>query len=75
MSKHTITKPMLRELRSIERTHEPSDPYEWLHAPGELWFYARDKVLGALLSRGLVTNESTWELTEAGRKVLHHVAR
>jgi hypothetical protein len=63
---------MRRELRAIHAHGEPADPYEWSHAPGGLWFWARDKVLGALLDRGLVFEDAdgAWRLTDAGRAAL-----
>lgn len=68
-----LTKAMIRELRAIELHGEPADPFEWSHAPGGLWFWARDKVLGALLDRGLVIEENAtgaWRLTDAGKAAL-----
>lgn len=67
-----ITKAMRRELRAIEEHGEPADPYEWSHAPGGLWFWAREKVLGALFARALVVEEAngTWRLTDAGKEAL-----
>jgi hypothetical protein len=68
-----LTPAMLRELRSIEHDGNPSDPYDWSHAPESLWFHARDKVLGALLTRGLIyepNNMSGYSLTDAGRAAL-----
>ena len=68
----TLTKAMRRELNWINQHGEPADPYEWSHAPGWLWFWARDKVLGALLDRGLVVEDEhgTWRATEAGKAAL-----
>ena len=60
---------MIRELRSIERDGNPSDPYDWTHAPSGLWFHARDKVLGALVRRGLIyddANRGGYSLTPQG---------
>lgn len=66
----TLTPAMLRELRAIYITGEPSDPAYWADAR-HLWFHARDKVLSALLRRGLI--ESTpngFDLTDAGRAAI-----
>lgn len=61
-----LTPAMLRELRSISRTGEPSDPLEWHHAQA-LWFHAREKVLTALVARGLINGDSgDYVLTDAG---------
>lgn len=65
----TLSKAMIRELRSIESSGEPSDLYEW-HGAGALGFHARDRVLGALLRRGLIVDEGSYRLTEEGRKCL-----
>jgi hypothetical protein len=67
-----LSKAMIRELQSISNTGEPTDPYQWAHAPGVLWFYARDKVLGALLSRGLIEDAGmcSFRITDKGRCVL-----
>lgn len=65
-----MTRAMLRELRAINETGEPTDPMDWL-AAANLWFHARDKVLSALLRRGLI--ESTpdgFDLTDAGRAAI-----
>lgn len=65
-----VTEAMLRELRSIERTGEPTDPIEW-HGANALWFHARDRVLGALLRRELIEDPGGgYQLTDAGRAVL-----
>lgn len=62
---------MLRELRSIEHDGNPSDPTDWHHAPESLWFHARDRVISALLRRGLIANgNGVYELTDAGRAAL-----
>jgi hypothetical protein len=64
-----ITAAMRRELAAIAWDGNPSDPYEWSHAPDALWFQARDKVLTALLKRGLIYepfNMSGYALTRAG---------
>ncbi len=68
--KRTLTKAMLRELRSIDFDGNPSDPYEWSHAPEGLWFHARNRVIGALLRRGLIVDTNGYELTDAGRAAL-----
>lgn len=68
-----LTNAMLRELRSIERDGNPSDPYEWTHAPSGLWFHAREKVLDALLKRGLIFSEqekSGYSLTDTARAAI-----
>lgn len=68
-----LTPAMLRELRAIDRHGEPADPYEWSHVPGGLWFWAREKVLGALLDRSLILGEDAtgaWRLTDAGKEAL-----
>jgi hypothetical protein len=65
----TLSKAMLRELQSIQSRGEPSDPFDW-HAAGPLWFHARDKVLGALLRRGLIVDQGDYQLTDAGREAL-----
>ena len=67
-----LTPAMRREMRSIAEHGEPADPYEWSHAPGGLWFWAREKVLGAIIDRGLVIEDEkgTWRLTDAGRSAL-----
>jgi len=68
-----LTAPMLRELRAIAFDGNPSDPLDWQHAPDSLWFYARDKVIGALLTRQLICDDgihSGYSLTDLGRAVL-----
>lgn len=70
-TKHTPA--MLRELRAIDRWGEPSEPLEWTRA-GALWFHARDKVLSALIVRGLINgDEGDYKLTDAGRAALAKV--
>lgn len=66
----SLTAPQMRELRSIERDGNPSDPHDWHYAPESLWFYARDRVLSSLLKRGLIVDEAGFALTEAGRAAL-----
>lgn len=61
---------MVRELRSIARDGNPSDPAEWHHAPESLWFHARDRVIGALKNRGLVEDCEGLQVTDAGRAAL-----
>lgn len=61
---------MRRELRSIARDGNPSDPCDWTHAPDGLWFHAREKVITALIKRGLIIADGGYSLTEAGRKEL-----
>lgn len=63
-----LTKAMIRELRSIE-SGGITDPFDWQHA-GALWFHARDRVLGALLRRGLIVAEADYRITEAGKEAL-----
>jgi len=66
--KHKPLSPaMRRELRSMARDGNPTDPVDWQHAPEGLWFHARDKVIGALLRRGLIVAEGGYTLTDAGR--------
>jgi hypothetical protein len=65
-----ISPAMIRELRAIEFDGNPSDPYDWQHAPESLWFHARDKVLGALLRRGLIVDDGGYKLTDDGKAVL-----
>lgn len=68
---------MLRELRSIELDGNPSDPSDWNHAPEGLWFHARERVITALLKRGLIRSDdgmSGYTLTEAGEIALDKVA-
>ena len=65
-----LTKAMIRELRSIDCDGNPSDPVDWQHAPEGLWFHARDKVIGALLRRGLIEDDGGFKLTPAGEAVL-----
>ena len=64
-----LTSAMLRELKCIERTGGISDPYDWVNAAA-LWFHARDKVIGALLKRELITYTGDYELTDAGKAAL-----
>lgn len=66
----TLSKAMLRELRTIEETGRITDPDDWYGA-GSLWFHAREKVITALLRRGLIAANHDYELTDAGRAVLH----
>jgi len=63
-----LTPAMKRELRSISATGEPTDPIEW-HAANALWFHARDRVIGALKRRGLISDDLA--LTEAGKAALN----
>jgi hypothetical protein len=65
-----LTPAMIRELRAIATTGEPSDPYEWTRAQS-LWFHAREKVLSALIRRELINGDSgDYTLTDAGRDAL-----
>lgn len=59
---------MIRELRNMDRECNPTDPYEWAHAPEGLWFFARDKVIGALKRRGLIDDYNC--LTAEGKAAL-----
>jgi len=68
-----LTKAMIRELRSIARDGNPSDPYDWSHAPESLWFHARDRVIGALIKRGLICADQGYSLTGLGRAVIRRV--
>lgn len=63
-----LTKAMMRELRCISATGEPSDPIEW-HAANGIWFHARDRVIGALKRRSLITDDL--KLTDAGKAALN----
>jgi len=65
-----LTPAMCRELRSIALDGNPSDPCNWQHAPEGLWFHARDKVLGALLKRGLIVADLGYYLTDQGKAAL-----
>lgn len=67
MSAAQLTPAMLRELRNIERYGEATDPCEW-HGAGHLWFYAREKVITALITRGLIADAET--VTDAGRAAI-----
>lgn len=61
---------MLRELRYIDRWHDVSDALDYGAANG-LWFRNRERVLDALIKRGLI--ESTaygWDVTETGRAAI-----
>jgi hypothetical protein len=67
-----LTPAMRRELRSIS-TGYPTDAAEW-HAAGALWFAARDRVIGALLRRGLIADQcGDYAITDAGRAALAKV--
>jgi hypothetical protein len=71
MNVNTLTPAMLRELRAFEFDGNPSDPCEWQHAPESLWFHARDRVIGALLRRGLIADDrGGYAVTDAGRAAL-----
>jgi len=68
-----LSKAMIRELRSYERDGNPSDPCDWQHAPESLWFHARDRVIGALLRRGLLAEDPQgggYVVTDAAKVVL-----
>jgi hypothetical protein len=60
---------MLRELRSIVRYGQPSDPAEY--GANALAFYARDKAIGALVKRGLIEDDE--HATDAGRAIIDNV--
>lgn len=65
-----LTPAMLRELRAINETGEPSDPIDW-HRAQALWFHAREKVLTALIARGLISDTPAgFMLTDDGRTAL-----
>lgn len=65
-----LSNAMIRELRSIALDGNPSDPVDWQHAPESLWFHARDRVIGALLRRGLIVDDGGYALTDAGREAI-----
>lgn len=65
-----LTPAMIRELRCIAATGEPSDPIEW-HGAGGLWFHARDRVICALIRRGLVIQDMEYLVTATGKDVLN----
>lgn len=65
-----MTPAMIRELKSIAWDGNPSDPVDWQHAPESLWFHARDRVIGALLKRGLIEDKNGYTITEAGKAAL-----
>ena len=67
-----LTPAMLRELRSFARDGNPSDPADWEHAPESLWFHARERVITALIARGLLDKdlESYTVVTDKGRAAL-----
>ena len=67
-----LTMAQRRELRSISATGEPSDLHSW-HAAGSLCFVARDRVLGALLRKGLIADDGGFSLTDAGRSILREL--
>lgn len=68
-----LSAAMLRELRAISVDGNPSDPVDWQHAPESLWFHARDRVIGALLRRGLIVADGGYSLTEPGRNILENM--
>jgi hypothetical protein len=70
-SARPLTDAMRRELRAIQRTGEPDGLYEY-HGAEHLAFYAREKVLSALIARGLIEpiQYSAFALTDAGRAAL-----
>jgi hypothetical protein len=63
----TLSPAMLRELQSIARWGEPSGLEHW-HGCGALWFHARERVLSALIRRGLIADAET--ITDAGRAAI-----
>jgi hypothetical protein len=69
----TMTPAQVRELRSIALMGEPSDLAEF--GPNALAFHTRDRVLGALLRRGLLVDEpGGFRVTDAGRAALAKAA-
>lgn len=70
MSAGALSAAMVRELRAMDFDGNPSDPVDWQHAPESLWFHARDRVIGALLRRGLIVADGGYSLTDAGRAAL-----
>ena len=70
MASNKLSPAMIRELRAMSVDGNPSDPVDWQHAPEGLWFHARDRVIGALLRRGLVVADGGYTLTDAGRSAL-----
>ena len=74
MKTKPLTPAMIRELRSMDRDGNPSDPADWGHAPESLWFHARDRVIAALEKRGLITLERGYDLTDAGKAALAAVS-
>ena len=67
MSEKPLTPAMLRELRHIEKHGEPCDLAEFNDAR-HLAFHAREKVLSALIRRGLLDDAET--VSDAGRAAL-----
>ena len=65
-----LSPAMKRELKAISIDGNPSDPVDWQHAPESLWFHARDRVIGALLRRGLIVDNGGYTLTDAGREAI-----
>lgn len=63
-----LTAAQLRELRCIAQTGGISDLSEF--GGNHLAFYARDRVIGALLRKGLIAATPDWSLTDAGRSVV-----
>lgn len=74
-AKHTpgpaLTPAMLRELRHIARYGEPCDLFEF-HGANHLAFHAREKVLTALIRRGLIADAES--VTDAGRAAIAKAA-
>jgi len=67
MNAGAITNAMKRELAHIEKFGRPDDLFEY-HGAEHLAFWAREKVISALISRGLIADAET--VTDAGRAVL-----
>lgn len=57
-----LTKPMLRELRSIAAYGQPGDLSDY--GASALAFHARERVLSALIRRGLLEDAET--ITDTG---------
>ena len=62
-----LTPAMRREVRAKARDGNPSDPCDWQHAPVGLWFHARERVITALIRRGIL--DDAQELTALGREI------
>lgn len=62
-----LSPAMLRELRHIARYGEPCDLAEF-HGANHLAFHARERVLSALIRRGMIADAET--ITDAGRAAI-----